>query len=105
MKREDLIAFARDGSRRRSREVLLTVAFCLAWLAVLFSKADFILDLGLSRFIVLAAVPIVVLVAVAVRLMLAMPKCPHCGIRLVGWLLGTAVASGNCGHCGRSIED
>jgi asparagine N-glycosylation enzyme membrane subunit Stt3 len=104
MKRQDLIAFARDGSRHRLREVVVTLAFFFIWMAVLLFYADPILDLGVSRFIVLAAVPIVVFVAVAVRQLLAMPRCPHCGIRLVGWLLGTAVASGNCGHCGRSIE-
>lgn len=81
------------------------VAFCLAWLLGLFSKADFLLDQDVSLFMVLAAVPIVVMVAVAARQILSLPKCPHCGIRLVGWLLGTAVASGKCPSCGKSITE
>jgi hypothetical protein len=86
--------------------VLVTLAFSLTWMAVLFLNADAILDrLGLPRFLVLAAVPVIALVAMAVKNLYEMPKCPHCGIRLVGALLTTAVASGNCGHCGMSIED
>src|SRR5262249_47209438 len=104
MNRQDLSAFSRD--RRRNLYVLGTVLFCLIWMGLLFSYADAISDhLGEEQFIVLAAVPVVALIAVAVGLFLTMPKCPHCGIRLVGFLLATAVASGNCGHCGERIED
>lgn len=82
----------------------MVVAFSLAWLAVLFSSADAILDRrGPLSFFVLAAVPVVALVAVAVKNLLALPKCPHCGIRLAGPLLAAAVASGNCGRCGQSV--
>jgi len=105
MKRQELIAISRDGVRRRTRELLVTLAFAMTWMALLFTYANAILDrFGVAPFIVLAAVPVVVLVAVAIRNVLAMPKCPHCGIRLMGWLLATAVASGNCGHCGTRIE-
>jgi hypothetical protein len=66
MKRQELIAFSRDGSRHRLREVLLSLAFSMTWMAILFFYGGRIIDhLGLSRFLVLAAVPVVALVAVA----------------------------------------
>jgi hypothetical protein len=106
MKRQDLITFSREGSRHRLRTVLATLVFFLAWMTALAWKADTILDgLGVWQFLLLAAVPMVVFVAVAVKLFYTMPKCPHCGIRFVGPLLITAVATGNCGHCGRNVED
>jgi hypothetical protein len=82
--------------------VLGTVAFVLLWLTVLVFNTNPVLDrLGL----LLVAVPIVALVAMAGILFYKMPKCPHCGIRLAGPLLSTAVATGICGRYGRSIED
>ncbi len=104
MKREDLIAFTQD----RSRNVLLlgTVAFMLAWLGVLFWKGEDVLDrLGVPYFVAFAAVPIVAMVALGVKMYFQLPKCPHCRTRLVGPLLAAAVASGNCGVCGKSVVD
>jgi hypothetical protein len=86
--------------------VLGTVAFILLWLTVLVFNTNPVLDrLGLLPFGVIVAVPIVALVAMAGILFYKMPKCPHCGIRLAGPLLSTAVATGICGRCGRSIAD
>jgi hypothetical protein len=74
-------------------------------MAAMFWDADLFDRLSLPYFLMVAAVPIVVLVALAVKTIYSLPKCPHCGIRLVGPLLVAAVASGNCGHCGRSVVD
>ena len=105
MNRQDLIAFSRDGSRRRQRMVLVALVFALAWMAVLFWEGEAILDrLGPAGFVAIAAVPVLAVVGTAVRGISAMPRCPRCGIRLSGWLLAIAVASGNCGHCGESVE-
>ena len=106
MNRQDLIAFSQTELRRRGRVLLGTLAFVLIWMAALFATGSRILDrLGLPFFLVGAAIPIVVLVGVALKNIFDMPKCPHCGIRLYRWLLTTAIATGNCGNCGRSIED
>ena len=106
MSRQDLIAFSLYESRRRTRLLLATMAFCAIWMGALFFYAGVILDdLGVAVFLAAAAVPIVALVAMAMRATYSMPKCPHCGIRLLGWLLPLAIASGNCGRCGRSIDD
>jgi hypothetical protein len=103
MKRQNLIAFTRD--RSRVRLLLGTLAFVLAWLGVLFWKGEEVFDrLGVPYFVAFAAVPIVAMIALAVKMFSEMPKCPHCGVRLVGPLLAAAVASGNCGVCGESIE-
>ena len=53
---------------------------------------------------ILAAFVLVLVVAVAMRGLVGMPKCPHCKRLLSGWLLHIAIASGNCGYCGKSIE-
>ena len=106
MNRQDLIAFSTQESPRQIRRVLVTMAFFAIWMGALFSFRRVIFDdLGVGGFLVAAAVPIVVLVATAVRIFYTMPKCPHCGTRLVGGLFQTAVASGNCGRCGRSFDD
>ena len=47
---------------------------------------------------------LVAIVVLALRGFVGLPKCPHCGALLTGWLLHIAVASGNCGMCGESIE-
>jgi len=41
---------------------------------------------------------------VRTAVVVGLPKCPHCGALLTSWLLHIAVASGNCGMCGESIE-
>jgi len=106
MKHQDLIAFSRNEVPRRTRLVLAAMAFVLTWMAFLFLYADTILNrFGLPTFLIAAAFGVVVLVAVAIRNLAALPKCPHCGITLVAGLLHAAVASGKCGRCGQSIED
>jgi hypothetical protein len=106
MNRQDLIAFSQRESRRQIRRLFAILAFCAIWMGALFFYAGVILDdLGVPVFLVAAAVPIVALVAMAVRVTYSMPKCPHCGIRLMGWLLPMAISSGNCGRCGRSIDN
>ncbi len=86
--------------------MLWALAFAIVWMAALLLKIDTMIDrLGLSRFLMLAAVLLVVIVTATTKIIYMMPKCPHCGTRLVGALLSIAVATGNCGHCGRSIED
>ena len=47
---------------------------------------------------------IVVILVLGFRGFVGLPKCPHCGALLTSWLLHIAVASGNCGMCGESIE-
>ena len=79
--------------------------FFAIWMGVLFSYGRVIFDnLGPSAFLAGAAVPVVTLLAVVLRSIYSAPKCPHCGVRLVGSLVTTAIASGNCGYCGRSLE-
>lgn len=106
MKRQDLITFVQRGRPRWTRLLLGTLVGCGIWQGVLFSdslvKFD---DLGVRGFILAASVPIVVLIALSIRLFYLVPKCPHCGIRLLGPLLPAAIASGNCGHCGQSLDD
>ena len=53
----------------------------------------------------LAPFCLIVIVALAVKAFREMPRCPHCRRPLTGSLLHIAIASGNCGYCGKSIED
>lgn len=46
----------------------------------------------------------VAIVVLAMRGFVGLPRCPHCGAVLTSWLLAIAVASGNCGICGESVE-
>jgi len=54
---------------------------------------------------VLGVFTLVVLVGFAQRGLIGLPRCPHCKRLLTGWLLHIAIASGNCGYCGKSVED
>lgn len=54
---------------------------------------------------ILAGLGIVLVAALAMRGGLRIPRCPHCKRLLTGWLVHIAIASGNCGYCGKSIED
>ena len=105
MNQQELIASYQQGIRRRTRLVLGSLFFVLIWMGALFYVDETLGDLDIEVFMVAAAVPIVVFVAAAARAVYLMPKCPHCGIRLMGWLFPVAVASGNCGSCGKSITD
>jgi hypothetical protein len=100
MNRQDLI----DSSRRRMKTSFAALLFLVIWIAALFSYGRVIIDsLGLSAFEVGVAVPVVILLAVILKSIYSAPKCPHCGVRLVGTLVTTAIASGNCGYCGRDL--
>jgi len=52
----------------------------------------------------LAGLMIVFFVVVVMRGYVGLPKCPYCRARLTGWFLHIAIATGNCGMCGESIE-
>jgi hypothetical protein len=103
MKRLDIVTLL-DGSRKRTRNVFVTMIFFAVWVAVLFPYSSTIIDkLGEPVFWIVAAVPIVALVIVALSTIFGAPKCPNCGVRLVGSLINTAIASGNCGYCGMRV--
>ncbi|MFY9824812.1 MAG: hypothetical protein WAM82_25765 [Thermoanaerobaculia bacterium] len=105
MKRLDLVTL-RQQSQQRLRLVLGTLVFVAIWMTALFSYSNVILDrLGLRGFLIAAGLPIVALLIAAFNSIFGAPKCPHCGTRLVGSLLHTAIGSGNCGYCGRRLED
>ena len=53
----------------------------------------------------LAVVSLIVVAGLAVTSFRSMPRCPHCKRPLTGSLLHIAIASGNCGYCGKSVED
>lgn len=109
MNREELAEFSQREGRRQIRGIGLTVVFLLLWLLGLFYLIDHMDWIGnSSRSIVLlsafVALPVILLVAMGGRIFGAMPKCPHCGIRLYRELLAVAIATGKCGHCGKSVE-
>ena len=54
--------------------------------------------------VALLGVLIVAVFTMARKVTNRLPRCPHCGIRFTRLLLPIAIATGNCGHCGRSIE-
>jgi len=56
-------------------------------------------------FPILAAILVVLVVVIAMRGLVGMPRCPHCKRLFMGYLLHIAIASGNCGYCGKSIEE
>jgi hypothetical protein len=105
MNQQELILSYQQGIRRRTRLVLGSVLFVLIWMAGLFYAGSVLDDTDIEVFVAAAAVPIVVFIAVAVRVVYLVPKCPHCGVRLMGWLFPVAMASGRCGSCGKSMID
>jgi hypothetical protein len=64
-------------------------------------KPDWLL---LAILIAYTTLPIIALMVLVRRMTQRIPRCPHCGIRFARHLLSVAIASGNCGHCGRSVE-
>jgi len=109
MKRQELAEFVQRESKGQARGLAIAVVLFLAWIAGLFllgSRLDWRGAGARSAVLIFAyvAVPLIVVLTMVVSKFRRMPKCPHCGVRLVSWLLATAVASGNCGRCGRSIE-
>src|SRR5262245_1383464 len=103
MKREDLARFA--GTRLRITLVRLLV-LC-GGLALSLSGALQKIDPRWTRewvVPVLGGFTVVVLLLFAQRGLVGLPRCPHCKRLLSGWLLHIAIASGNCGYCGKSVE-
>jgi hypothetical protein len=110
MKREDLVEFSRHELRHYSPMGCVAMALFVGWMLELPVLAGMMIDgkgpawLSLSIFVSAAVVPLIAFVALAVRMSGRLPKCSHCGTRLTRWLLSIAIATGNCGHCGKSIE-
>jgi hypothetical protein len=104
MKREDLVRLART----QIRTTFLVLLALLVGIALSLSGAlerinpswspDWVIP-GLGVF------TLVVIVVFAQRGLIGLPRCPHCKRLLTGWLLHIAIASGNCGYCGKSVED
>jgi hypothetical protein len=109
MNRHELAESMQRHSRRQTKWLLLALLVFAAsmWGMVVFGSRLGWLAAG-DRYAVLIAMGLAVavtgLLAVAVGGIRRIPKCPHCGIRLISWFLAIAVATGNCGRCGRSIE-
>lgn len=104
MKRQDLVRLA-------SIEVRIALLLLVVVLGVLALSLTGVLheyQPGWSPpFLVplLAGLAIVLVIVIALRGGVAVPRCPHCKRFLTGWLVHIAIASGNCGYCGKSIED
>ena len=111
MKREDL-------ARRvmiQTRIALIVVFFIIGGFALFLtgSLERFHLDRWLSSLSpsppfllpILGGLGIVLVLAIVLGRLGGIPRCPHCKGLLTGWLLHIAIASGNCGYCGKSIAD
>lgn len=104
MKREDLVRFA--GTQIRT--MLVVVLVLLVGFAFSLSGALERINPSWSPDWVIPALGVFAIVAILAfgqRGIVGLPKCPHCKRLLTGWLLHIAIASGNCGYCGRSVED
>src|SRR5262245_59830223 len=104
MKREELAALV----TRQTRIAFVVLFIVLGSFALVLTGALEKLPLTLSpAFLVpvLAGLGILLVVAIATPGSLRLPRCPHCSRLLTGWLVHIAIASGNCGYCGKSIED
>ena len=109
MKREELAEHSQRERRRQMRGMALAMALFAVWLPGLYfigNRLDWMgaASLSIVIFSAYAALPVIGFVTMGINAVRRMPKCPHCGIRFYWPLLATAVATGNCGHCGRSIE-
>jgi len=110
MKREDLIELSQRELHRQARRGALTFALFLVWMLGLFIAANVFPDrlqpewLFVPILITYTSIPIVAVFTMARKVTNRLPRCPHCGIRFTRLLLPIAIATGNCGHCGRSIE-
>jgi hypothetical protein len=110
MNRQDLIDFSQSELRRQSRWGARLAGFFIVWMLGLLLIPATGLDRLESVWLFLAILvpyiflPIIALIVLVRRMTQRIPRCPHCGIRLARFLLPIAVATGNCGHCGRSVE-
>jgi len=108
MKREDLARRVMVQTR-----IALVVLFVVIGGFALFltgSLERFHLDWWLSSLTspliaILGGLGIVLVLAIVLGRAGGIPRCPHCKRFLTGWLVHIAIASGNCGYCGRSIAD
>ncbi|HEV8240372.1 MAG TPA: hypothetical protein VGS57_13465 [Thermoanaerobaculia bacterium] len=108
MTREDLVRYLRR--RQRPRIYLIAVIGLLYFLVFALSMSGHLVKIfpGWSQdrwFPTLTAVVMGVVTVIGLTNYIAPPKCPHCGVRFSAWLLHIAIASGNCGFCGKSIEE
>ena len=104
MKREDLARLTRNQSRIAIVVLpILLGGFLLSTTGVFLS----LFPSWLAKFAipVLAALVAVVIAAFLLTGVVGVPRCPHCKRLLTGYLLRIAIASGNCGYCGKSVED
>ena len=103
MKREDLARLAKT----QIRVIFLMVVVFLIGVGLSMTGAlekvnpRWTTDVVMGTF---AALMIVVGVAFGLGGGMGIPRCPHCKRLLMGPLLNIAIASGNCGYCGKSIE-
>src|SRR4026208_1580032 len=106
MKREDLARPARNQSWIAIIVLsLLLGGFALSTTGILTRFLPSWLphpELAIPAF---AALVVVVIAGLAMTGVIGVPRCPHCKGLLTGYLLRIAIASGNCGYCGKSVED
>jgi hypothetical protein len=108
MKREDLVRYLR---RRQLPRVYLVLVLFLAYFGLFALSMNGTIEKinpNWSRdwlIPTMTGVAIVVFAVIGLANFVAPPKCPHCRTTLSAWLLHIAIASGNCGYCGKSIED
>src|SRR5690348_8585427 len=109
MTREQLAEYCQREARRQTRRILLTLCFLLLWIlgtGFLGDRLDWIGHAARSTVIFSSgfALALLIFVAIVSDAVRKLPKCPHCGMRMYRHLLPTAIATGNCGNCGKSIE-
>jgi uncharacterized membrane protein YpjA len=107
MTREDLVRYLR---RRQLPRIYLIAVLGLVYL-LLFALSmngtiekvnpDWTKDWLIPT---MTAIAMAVFAVIGLANFMAPPKCPHCRKTLSAWLLHIAIASGNCGYCGKSIE-
>ena len=108
MTREELARFFRR--RQRPGYTFVLLVFLLYFIGFALAMTGRLEKIN-PRWSADSAVPTLTLIAMVVggvvgmTTAVAVPKCPHCKMRLTAYLLHIAIASGNCGYCGKSLED
>jgi hypothetical protein len=108
MTREELAKLAQSRRRLQIGSLILGLPLLVGSLIL---RATRVVDqlkpdwLAVAVFPGVAIVVLPILAVLAFHRTLVVPKCPHCKRLLTEYLLHIAVASGNCGYCGKSIED
>jgi len=104
MKREDLAKVYKSQTKTLSLVLLVFLGGVLLSVTGVFERVN--PSWSPSRVLpVLGALTIVAVLLLVQKGLAGFPKCPHCKRLLTGWLLHIAIASGNCGYCGKSVED